>query len=60
LNTTDELHRTLKHLLEDDTARTAAGDRAARFVQSNIGATDRFLEHLERRLGPHVHELKQQ
>jgi 3-deoxy-D-manno-octulosonic-acid transferase len=46
----DELHRTLKNLLEDAGARSASGERAARFVVSHTGATARFLEHLERRL----------
>jgi len=46
----EELHRTLKNLLEDDAARNASGERAARFVASHTGATVRFLEHLERRL----------
>ena len=46
----EELHRTLKNLLEDDAARSASGERAARFVASHTGATVRFLEHLERRL----------
>jgi 3-deoxy-D-manno-octulosonic-acid transferase len=42
-----ELERTLRNLLEDDTARRTAGERASRFVESNVGATDRVLEHLE-------------
>ncbi|MEW6510802.1 MAG: glycosyltransferase N-terminal domain-containing protein [Bacteroidota bacterium] len=45
-----EFYRTVRHLLEDERARTSAGERAARFVQSNVGATNRFLEHLEQRL----------
>jgi 3-deoxy-D-manno-octulosonic-acid transferase len=49
---TDDLHRTLAHLLEDDGARSASGERAARFVESHTGATTRFLAHLERRLSP--------
>lgn len=47
VNDVDELHRALANLLHDDTARTTAGNRALRFVQANVGATDRFLEHLE-------------
>jgi 3-deoxy-D-manno-octulosonic-acid transferase len=43
----DELHRTLKNLLEDDTARTTAGSRAAAFVTAHLGATQRILAHLE-------------
>lgn len=46
VNDADEMYRTLKNLLEDDTARTTAGARAAQFVQSNLGATERFLAHL--------------
>ena len=52
VNTTEELHRALDNLLNDDSARTVAGDRALKFVQSNIGATKRFLEHLEPYLHP--------
>jgi 3-deoxy-D-manno-octulosonic-acid transferase len=44
---TAELERTLRNLLADDTARRTAGERAARFVESHVGATDRVLEHLE-------------
>ena len=47
VNNTDELYRTFRNLLEDDSARKAAGQRAASFVQANTGATDRFLQHLE-------------
>ncbi len=45
-----ELRRTLGNLLQDETARRTAGDRAARFVQSNVGATQRFLVYLEKYL----------
>lgn len=47
VSSSEELTRILHNLLTDEHARTAAGERAARFVQSNIGATDRFLKHLE-------------
>jgi 3-deoxy-D-manno-octulosonic-acid transferase len=47
VNDSDETYRTLKNLLEDTAARTSAGARAAQFVQSNIGATEKFLHHLE-------------
>jgi 3-deoxy-D-manno-octulosonic-acid transferase len=50
----DETYRTLHNLLVDDGARKASGERAARFVESHTGATARFLEHLERRLGPRL------
>jgi 3-deoxy-D-manno-octulosonic-acid transferase len=42
-----EVCRTFRNLLEDDSARATAGTRAAQFVQSNVGATARFLQHLE-------------
>jgi 3-deoxy-D-manno-octulosonic-acid transferase len=47
VNDIRELHRTLANLLTDEVARSAAGERAARFVRSNVGATERFLQHLE-------------
>jgi 3-deoxy-D-manno-octulosonic-acid transferase len=47
VNDTNELCRTFRNLVEDESARTSAGTRAARFVQTHIGATTRFLEHLE-------------
>jgi len=46
----EEMYRTLKNLLEDGVARTASGERAAKFVRLHTGATATFLEHLERRL----------
>ena len=51
---TAEAYRTLKNLLEDEAARATAGERAMRFVQSNVGATERFLSHLEPYLKPPV------
>jgi len=42
-----ELRDIIASLLTDEHARAAAGQQAARFVQSNVGATGRFLEHLE-------------
>jgi 3-deoxy-D-manno-octulosonic-acid transferase len=50
VNDSQELHRTLENLLVDELARTTTGKRAEDFVQSHVGATDRFLEHLERYL----------
>ncbi len=47
VNDSEELHRTLDHLLSDERARCVAGERASSFVQSNTGATGRFLEYLE-------------
>ncbi len=51
VNDSKELYRTLRNLLEDDLARSTAGGRASRFVQANLGATGRFLHHLERHPG---------
>jgi 3-deoxy-D-manno-octulosonic-acid transferase len=50
VNDSGELERTLRNLLEDEAARRTAGDRAAGFVEGNVGATERFLQRLE----PHV------
>jgi 3-deoxy-D-manno-octulosonic-acid transferase len=47
INDSRELFRLLQNLLTDDLARTTAGERAARFVASNVGATDRFLAQLQ-------------
>jgi 3-deoxy-D-manno-octulosonic-acid transferase len=47
VNNGEELYRALHNLLHNDLARTAAGEKASRFVQSNVGATERFLQHLE-------------
>jgi 3-deoxy-D-manno-octulosonic-acid transferase len=49
-----EAYRTLQNLLDDAGARRASGERAARFVESHTGATDRFLGHLERRLASRI------
>lgn len=50
VNDSAEALRTFTNLLEDNTARTTAGARVAQFVQSNVGATGRFLQHLEQYL----------
>jgi 3-deoxy-D-manno-octulosonic-acid transferase len=47
----EELRRTMLNLLEDETARTTAGARAAAFVRANLGATERILAHLD----PYLH-----
>lgn len=47
VNDSNEVYRTFRNLLEDESARATAGARAAQFVQSNVGATGRFLQHLE-------------
>ena len=46
VNNSAELTRTLRNLLDDGLARATAGRRAAEFVQDNVGATARFLDHL--------------
>jgi 3-deoxy-D-manno-octulosonic-acid transferase len=50
VNDSTEFHRTVQHLLQDEGARLAAGERALAFVRANVGATERFLEHLEKHL----------
>ena len=52
VNNSKELYRTLHNLLDDDVARSTAGERAAAFVHSHTGATERFLQHLE----PFLHQ----
>ena len=47
VSNTADLTRTLRNLLEDDTARATAGERAALFVRSHIGATEQILRCLE-------------
>ncbi len=47
VNDTTSLHQTLLKLFEDEAARKKAGDIAASFVKQNVGATERFLKHLE-------------
>lgn len=59
VNDGNELYRTLRNLLEDDLARRQAGEKAARFVESNVGATARFLEHLEPYLAGRTKERAQ-
>jgi 3-deoxy-D-manno-octulosonic-acid transferase len=53
VNNSEEIYRTFKNLMEDSAARTTAGTRAREFVQSNTGATERFLQHLEPYLKQH-------
>jgi 3-deoxy-D-manno-octulosonic-acid transferase len=43
---TAEMVRAMQNLLDDEAARRFAGERAAAFVHSRVGATDRFLHHL--------------
>jgi 3-deoxy-D-manno-octulosonic-acid transferase len=46
VTTHEQITRALHNLLTDETARSTAGSRATRFVQSNTGATDRVIAHL--------------
>jgi 3-deoxy-D-manno-octulosonic-acid transferase len=41
-----ECYKTLRALFEDTKARTTAGSAALKLVKENIGATERFIEHL--------------
>jgi 3-deoxy-D-manno-octulosonic-acid transferase len=50
VNDSTELERTLHSLFGNESARGMAGERSARFVAANVGATERFLQHLGARL----------
>ncbi len=41
-----ECYKTLRTLLNDTKARAIAGNVASKLVKENIGATERFIEHL--------------
>ena len=41
------MERTIRHLLEDDSVRETAGQRAAAFVRDHTGTTDRVLSRLQ-------------
>ncbi len=43
-----ECYKTLRMLMNEEPVRKKAGDEALRLVKENIGATERFLEHLEK------------
>jgi 3-deoxy-D-manno-octulosonic-acid transferase len=47
VNNSKELHRTMSSLLQNESSRKTAGDRAAAFVQSHVGATQKVLAYLE-------------
>lgn len=47
INTSAEFVRTVTNLLQDEVARSTAGERAAAFVRANTGATDRILQFIE-------------
>jgi 3-deoxy-D-manno-octulosonic-acid transferase len=44
---TEELERTLEHLLVHDPSRQAAGIKAGQFVQSHLGATEKVIQALD-------------
>jgi 3-deoxy-D-manno-octulosonic-acid transferase len=48
VNDQQESYRTLRTLLNDTKARTSAGKAALKLVKENIGATERFIDHLAR------------
>ena len=50
VNDQQECYRTLRTLLDDKKANSAAGKQALVLVEENIGATERFIQHLEKRL----------
>lgn len=46
VNNAEDTADTLDHLLTDDTARSAAGNIAGRYIADNIGATDRIYSDI--------------
>ncbi|MCX6122238.1 MAG: 3-deoxy-D-manno-octulosonic acid transferase [Ignavibacteriales bacterium] len=50
VNDQQECYRTLRILLDDKKANTAAGKQALMLVEENIGATERFIQCLEKSL----------
>ncbi len=48
VNDQQECYRTLRTLLNDKKANSTAGFQALKLVKENIGATKRFIEHLEK------------
>jgi 3-deoxy-D-manno-octulosonic-acid transferase len=50
VNDQQECYRTLRALLDDKKANTAAGKQALMLVEENIGATERFIQHLEKKI----------
>ena len=47
INDQQECYRTFRTLLDDRKANTTAGNQALRLVKENIGATERFIKHLQ-------------
>jgi 3-deoxy-D-manno-octulosonic-acid transferase len=50
INDQQECYRTLRTLLDDEKTNALAGSLALTLVKENIGATDRFTQHLEKSL----------
>jgi 3-deoxy-D-manno-octulosonic-acid transferase len=50
VNDQQECYRTLRILLDDKKAASIAGSQACALVKENIGATKRFIQHLEKSL----------
>ncbi|MGD1046585.1 MAG: glycosyltransferase N-terminal domain-containing protein, partial [Bacteroidota bacterium] len=50
VNDQQECYRMLRTLLDDKKANTAAGKQALMLVEENIGATERFIQYLEKSL----------
>jgi 3-deoxy-D-manno-octulosonic-acid transferase len=50
VNDQQECYRTLRTLLDDEIANSAAGKQALMLVEENIGATERFIQYLEKSL----------
>jgi 3-deoxy-D-manno-octulosonic-acid transferase len=50
VNDQQECYRTLRTLLDDKKVTAAAGKQALALVEENIGATERFIQHLEKSL----------
>ena len=47
VNDQQECYRTLRTLLDDKNANTAAGKQALMLVEENIGATERFIQYIQ-------------
>ncbi|MGD0036419.1 MAG: glycosyltransferase N-terminal domain-containing protein [Bacteroidota bacterium] len=50
VNDQQECYRTLRTLLDDKNANSTAGKQALMLVEENIGATERFIQYLEKSL----------
>ena len=50
VNDQQECYRSLRTLLDDKKINTAAGKNALTLVEENVGATERFIQYLEKKL----------